>query len=280
VTNPVDAAQDAALHAPPRRPAWLARLAETARYRDLVRNLVSRDLKVRYRESLLGFGWSLLNPLLMTAVFYLVFQIFLRNPTPMFPVFLLCGILPWNWCAAAVSGGVNSVVGNAHLIKKVYFPRELLPISIVASNLVHLVLALPVLFLMMLIFGAPFTGWILLIPVLLAIQFAFLAGLALFLSSLNVFFRDTAPIMDVLLSLWFFLTPVFYRVEDVTSQWAALLYVANPMASIVTAYRAILYDGRMPDMAVLLATTAVALVVLLAGYAVFARGSPQFGEEL
>ncbi len=271
---------DDALQAPPRRPAWLARLAETARYRDLVRNLVSRDLKVRYRESLLGFGWSMLNPLLMTGVFYLVFQVFLRNATPMFPVFLLCGILPWNWCAAAVSGGVNSVVGNAHLIKKVYFPRELLPISIVASNMVHLILALPVLFLMMAIFGAPFTGWILLIPVMLAIQFAFLAGVSLFLSSLNVFFRDTAPIMEVLLSLWFFLTPVFYRVDDVTGRWATLLYVANPMAAIVTAYRAILYDGRMPDPFILLETTVMSIVVLLVGYTFFARSSPHFGEEL
>lgn len=276
MTNPVDAA----LQAPPRRPAWLTRLAETARYRDLVRNLVSRDLKVRYRESLLGFGWSLLNPLLMTAVFYLVFQVFLRNPTPMFPVFLLCGILPWNWCTAAVSGGVSSVVGNAHLIKKVYFPRELLPVSIVTANMVHLVLALPILFLMMLIFGAPFTGWILLIPLLLAIQFVFLAGVALFLSSINVFFRDTAPITEVLLTLWFFLTPVFYRVEDVTDQWAALLYYANPMASIVSAYRAILYTGRSPDFSILLVTALTAVAVLLAGYAVFARSSALFGEEL
>jgi len=262
------------------RPAWLQRLVEIASYRDLVRNLVSRDLKVRYRESFVGFGWSLLNPLLMTAVFYLVFQVFLRNPTPMFPVFLLCGILPWNWCAAAVSGGVNSVVGNAHLIKKVYFPRELLPVSIVASNMVHFVLALPVLFLMMLIFGAPFTGWLLLIPLLMAIEFVFLAGVALFLACLNVFLRDTGPIMEVLLSLWFFLTPIFYRVDDVTGRWATLLYLANPMASVVTAYRAILYDGHSPDFAVLGATTLISLAVLVVGYGFFSRFSRWFGEEL
>lgn len=262
------------------RPGLLARLQEAGRYRDLVRNLVSRDLKVRYRESFVGFGWSMLNPLLMTAVFALVFQVFLGDPTPMFPVFLLCGILPWNWCSAAVSGGVGSVVGNAHLIKKVYFPRELLPVSIVISNMVHYLLALPVLFLMMAVYGAPFTGWIVLIPALMAVQLVFLSGIALFLAALNVFFRDTRPIMDVLLQLWFFVTPVFYRVEDIAIDWGGILYVVNPMASLVSAYRAILYEGSAPDFGLLGTTTLISLAVLLGGYAFFARNSHLFGEEL
>jgi lipopolysaccharide transport system permease protein len=261
-------------------PAWQRRLGEIAGYRDLVRNLVSRDLKVRYRESFIGFGWSLLNPVLMTAVFYLVFHIFLGNPTPKFPVFLLCGILPWNWCAAAVMGGVGSVVGNSALIKKVYFPRELLPISIVLSNMVHFLLALPVLLLMMIIFGTPFTGGIVFIPLLMAIQLVFLTGMALFLSCLNVFLRDTASIMEVLISLWFFVTPVFYRVDDVANEWAGLLFLVNPMAALVTAYRAILYDGQLPSLASLGATSLTAVIVLAAGYLFFAHYSSRFGEEL
>jgi lipopolysaccharide transport system permease protein len=261
-------------------PAWLRRLGEIAGYRDLVRNLVSRDLKVRYRESFVGFGWSMLNPLLMTAVFYLVFHVFLRSPIPMFPVFLLCGILPWNWCAAGVMGGVGSVVGNAALIKKVYFPRELLPLAIVLSNMVHFLLALPVLLLMMVIFGAPFTGNIVFIPLLMAIQLVFLLGVALFLSCLNVFLRDTSSIMEVLISLWFFITPVFYRVDDVTNEWAGLLFVVNPMASLVTAYRAILYDGQLPSLASLGVTALTSVVVLAAGYLFFSRLSSRFGEEL
>jgi lipopolysaccharide transport system permease protein len=259
---------------------WVQRMAELARYQDLVRNLVARDLKVRYRESIIGFGWSMLNPLLMTLVFYLVFQVFLRNPTPKFPVFLLCGILPWNWCAAAVMGGTGTIVGNAHLIKKVYFPRELLPVSIVVSNMVHFFLALPVLLLMMLIFQTPLTGWIALLPVLMVIQFVFLVGAALFLSCLNVFLRDTASIMEVLISLWFFLTPVFYRVEDMSSEWAQLLYILNPMASLVAAYRGILYDGQAPAFPLLATTAGISVVVLVAGYLFFARFSPLFGEEL
>ena len=163
----------------------------------------------------------------MTAVFYLVSHIFLGNPTPKSPVFLLCGVLPWNWCSAAAIGGVGSVVGSSALIKKVYLPRELLPISIILSNMVHFLLALPVLLLMMVIFGTPFTAGILFIPPLMVIQLVFLAGVALFLPCLNVFLRDTASIMGMLISLWFFMTPVFYRVDDVANQWANLVFMVH-----------------------------------------------------
>jgi ABC-type polysaccharide/polyol phosphate export permease len=198
----------------------------------------------------------------------------------MFPVFLLCGILPWNWCSAAVMAGIGSIVGNAHLIKKVYFPWELLPVAIVLSNMVHFFLALPILLLMMIVFGAPFTPWIALLPVLMVIQLLFLVGLALLLSCLNVFLRDTQSIMEVLISLWFFLTPVFYRVADVSGDWAAWLYLLNPMASLVTAYRSILYDGQAPDLFFLTVTAVTALLVLLAGYLFFVHNSPVFAEEL
>lgn len=172
------------------------------------------------------------------------------------------------------------MVGNSALIKKVYFPRELLPISIVLSNAVHFLLALPVLLLMMVIFDAPFTAGIALIPLLMVIQLIFLSGVALFLSCLNVFLRDTASIMEVLISLWFFVTPVFYRVDDVASQWANLLFLVNPMAALVTAYRTILYDGQLPSMATLGITSLTAVIVLVAGYLFFAHFSPRFGEEL
>ncbi len=195
------------------------RLAEILRYRDLSWNLVARDLKVRYRHSVLGFCWSLINPLLMTVVFFLVFKVLLRNPMENFPVFILCGILPWNWCSSSLMGAVNSIVGNAHLIKKVYFPRELLPASVVFSNMMNFLLALPVVFLTMVVFHSPFTWLILFLPLLVAIQLLFMLGLAFFLSSVNVFFRDTEVILEVALLAWFFLTPVFYRIEGLTTEW-------------------------------------------------------------
>lgn len=256
------------------------RLAEVLRYRDLGWNLVARDLKVRYRHSVLGFCWSLLNPLLMATVFYLVFKVLLRNPMENFAVFVLCGILPWNWCASSLVGSVNSIIGNAHLIKKVYFPRELLPASVVVANMVNFLLALPVVFLMMAIFQAPFTWLILLLPVLVAIQLLFMLGLAFLLSTVNVFFRDTEVILEVLLLAWFFLTPIFYRIEDLTAEWSRLMYIVNPMASIISNYRLILYQGATPALDFLLRTAMTSSLVLLLGYLVFARFSSAFGEEV
>lgn len=258
----------------------VSRLSEVLRYRDLCLNLVSRDLKVRYRNSVLGFFWSLLNPLLMTSVFYLVFNVLLRSQIRMFPVFILCGILPWNWCSSSLIGSVNSIVGNGHLIKKVYFPRELLPASVVISNMVNFIMALPVLFSLMFVFGAPFTSLILLLPVLVLIQTMFLLGLSFLLSTINVFFRDSEVILEVLLLGWFFLTPIFYRIEDLTSDWSRVMYILNPMASIISTYRLILYQGGTPAFDFLLRTAATSLIVLLIGYWIFTRFSHVFGEEV
>ncbi len=265
-------------------------------YRDLLKNLVVRDLKVRYRNSFLGFVWSLLNPLLMMLVFTFVFTTLMPNGNfPDFPVFLLSALLPWNWCAAAVMGGTGSVVGNGHLIKKVFFPRELLPISVVVSSMINYLLALPVLFGMILLLhrsyetsvGArsilgPSLLWL---PLVVVTQFIFLSGLALFLSALNVFFRDTEVIMDVIVTAWFFLTPVVYRLENLSTNTDVIdwMYRLNPMAALIGAYRKILYFGEfgsVQDIGGLLRTLVTASVVLVLGYLFFMRVHRQFGEEL
>jgi len=265
-------------------------------YRDLLKNLVVRDLKVRYRNSVLGFIWSLLNPLLMMVVFTFVFTTLMpQGNFPDFPVFLLAALLPWNWCAAAVMGGTGSLVGNAHLIKKVFFPRELLPISVVLSSMINYLLALPVLFVLIALIHPgyetsvglrPILGPSLLwLPLVIVTQFVFLSGLALFLSALNVFFRDTEVIMDVLVTAWFFLTPVVYRLENLAKSTEVIdwMYRLNPMAALIGAYRKILYFGEfgsIQDIGGLLRTLATASAVLVLGYLFFMRFSRQFGEEL
>lgn len=265
-------------------------------YRDLLKNLVVRDLKVRYRNSFLGFIWSLLNPLLMMLVFTFVFTTLMPNGNfPDFPVFLLAALLPWNWCAAAVIGGTGSLVGNAHLIKKVFFPRELLPISVVLSSMINYLLAMPVLFGMIALahpayltsIGArPILGPSLLwLPLVIVTQLIFLSGLALFLSALNVFFRDTEVIIDVFVTAWFFLTPVVYRLENLAKSTEVIdwMYRLNPMAALIGAYRKILYFGEfgsIQDIGGLLRTLATATAVLVLGYLFFMRFSRQFGEEL
>ncbi len=157
-------------------------------YRDLTRNLVVRDLKVRYKNSFLGVAWSWINPLLMMIVYTIFFTVLLRNTSlPHYPVFLLSGLLAWNFFSESLSSATGSIVNNAHLIKKVYFPREVLPVSTVLASLVNFLIALPVLFTMTLIFGVRLTPWVLLLPVTILIQVIFTIGLTLILSTLNVF---------------------------------------------------------------------------------------------
>jgi lipopolysaccharide transport system permease protein len=255
-------------------------LLELYQYREFVRNLVVRDLKVRYRNSVLGFVWSLLNPLLMMAVFTVVFSILLRNNRPNFPVFVLVALLPWNFATSSVMGSVTSIVGSSHLIKKVYFPREILPISLVLSNLVNFALALPVLLALVLASQIPLTPYALLVPFIMVVQAMFLIGLALLLSCLNVFFRDTENIVDVLVLAWFFLSPIFYNMDELSARWAGLLYWLNPMASFISTYRIILYDHASPDPLFIGRTLFTSLAFLVVGYLVFRKHAPSFGEEI
>ena len=259
----------------------LSSLSELVSYRELLKNLVSRDLKVRYRNSALGFVWCLLNPFLMMIVFTLVFTILMRNTTiPAYPVYILTGILAWNFHSTSVTGSVSSIVGNSSLVMKVYFPREVLPISVVLSNAVNFVLALSVLFVMILIFQIPLSLSLLMLPVVLVIQITFSTGLALFISALTVSFRDVEVITETLLLAWFFLTPVFYRPEDLYPDSARLMYILNPMASIISAYRDILYKGGMPGFDFLARTWITSIVILVAGYVYFRHSAKRFGEEL
>ncbi|MBI2906892.1 MAG: ABC transporter permease [Chloroflexi bacterium] len=251
------------------------------RYRELLRNLVARDLKVRYRGSILGFLWCLANPLLMMAVFTVVFTVLLQNNAiDKFPVFILIGVLAWNLHSTALMGATRSIVANAALVTKVYFPREILPISVVLSNTVNFILALVVLFAMILLFQVNLSATVLLLPLLLLSQVVFTVGLALVLATVNVFFRDTEIIMETLMLAWFFLTPIFYRIEDLFPAYARAMYILNPMASFISSYRTILYSGGMPDLYFVSRTFLTSLAFLIVGYLVFTRYSKHFGEAL
>ncbi|MCL5256548.1 MAG: ABC transporter permease [Chloroflexi bacterium] len=258
---------------------------ELFQYRELVKNLVIRDLKVRYKSSVLGFFWSLLNPLLMMVVFYVVFTVLMPRGIPNFPLFILSALLPWNFFANSVTGSLRSIVDNANVIKKVNFPHEVLPISVVLANLVNFLLSLPILVILMIAFRAPFTLWLLYLPVIIAIEVVFLVGLAITLSCLNVFFRDTQVIVEVMLMAWFFFTPIFYRMEDLAQTWNGLdvrrlMYIANPMASITESFRLIFYSGAPPDPSFLFRTFVTSCAVLAIGYLVFLRAGRSFVEEL
>lgn len=258
----------------------IARAQELVSYRSLVRNLVTKDLKVRYKNSVLGFVWSLLNPLLMMVIYTFVFTKLLKIARPNFEVFILAALLPWNWCTRSLTLSANSLLDNAAIINKVYFPRLVLPVATVASEAVNFLLALPALFVLMAWFGVPFTAWVAYLPVLMVIQAILLAGLGLFLAALNVVFRDTGVILEVLLLAWFFLTPIFYDISDLAPEMASWMYRLNPMAAIVGEYRIILYFQQQPYIPGDLRTLATALLILGLGYAFFTTLNRRLGEHL
>jgi ABC-type polysaccharide/polyol phosphate export permease len=269
-------------------------LAELWFYRELVWNLVVRDLKVRYRNSVLGVFWSLFNPLLMMVVFTVVFTVMTPySDVKKFPVFVLCAILPWNFFSSSVIGSIRSIIDNAPLVNKVYFPREILPISVVLANLINFLIALIVLFALLIAFRIPFTSWALLLPLVIVVQLIFTVGFSMIMAAANVFYRDTQVIMEVVMLAWFFVTPIFYSVNILprsyeiagmsfdVSRWVRIL---NPMASIIANYRTILYGagngGSMPEPYFFIRTLLTALIVLAIGSFIFFRYSHTFGEEV
>ncbi len=268
----------------------LRRLQELWKYRELIRNLVVRDLKVRYRNSILGIVWSWANPLLMMLVFTLVFNfLFVQSSLQHYHVFLLCALLPWQFFSQSVTQATNSIVGNAHLIKKVYFPREILPISILLSNLINFIIALPVFFGLAFVSGARISPWALLLPIPILVQVLFALGICLILATLNVFYRDTQIILSVVMQAWFFLTPVFYPITQIGQEKKILgltfdaqlwLRRLNPMASVIASYRDLLYWGTYTGLDFLFRTAVTSLIVLVIGYLIFLRYSPRFGEEV
>lgn len=270
-------------------PSLIWHLRELLRYRNLVLNLVLRDLKSRYKRSVLGFLWSLLNPLAMMIVFTVVFTVIMPSQIENYPIFLLCGLLPWYFFTGALMVSINSVAGNANLVKKVYFPREVLPISAVLANLVNFLLGLAVLLVVLIFFHGHFSPWLWLLPIVILIQTCFTLGVALFLAAVNVYYRDTLMIMDVVLLAWFFLTPVVYAIGilpptyeilGLTVNIQRLMYIVNPMASLIAAYRDLLYWGYRTDLDFFLRTAITAIAVLAAGYWYFVRHSHDFGEKV
>ena len=259
---------------------------ELWQYRDLLLSLVRRDLAVRYRRSALGFFWSFLNPLLMMVVFSIVFQVVRPLAVRNYALFVLAGLLAWNFLAGSLSGAARSITGNANLIDKVYFPREVLPLAVVLSNLVNFLLSLVVFIPLSLLMGAQLSAWALALPLIILVQLILVTGLALLLSAVNVFYRDTELVLDVALTAWFFLTPIFYELELLPKQvggfsfdvWR-LVYTLNPMATLVTDYRyVLLYD--YPVIRHTLISLATGLVLLAVGWFVFRRCAPSFAEEV
>jgi len=237
--------------------------------REVVAALVWRDLKTRYRGSVLGFLWTFLNPLLLMAIYSLVFSVYTRADIPKYPIFVFAGLLPWIWFSSAVVVGANSIVDGSSLIKRVAFPPQALPTVTVLATLINFLLALPLLVAFMLLAGRPVTTAVLTLPVTIAIQFVFTLGIALALSMLTVRYRDLQHLLGNLMTLWFFLTPVLYPPVFVPSHLQPFLLL-NPMTSLIVSYQDALYHGQLPApahlaLAALVAAATLGVALVLCG---------------
>jgi ABC-type polysaccharide/polyol phosphate export permease len=259
-----------------------AQLLTLVRHQPLITSLVSRELKARYRGSVLGFLWSFINPLLMLLIYGLVFGYVLvvpraSNVEPYF-LFLFCGILPWTWFQASIAEASGALIAGGNLIKKVLFPAEVLPVVNVLTNLVQFVLGLPIL-VVCLAWEKKLGQSALLLPLVVLVQLFFTLGLALLVSALTVHFRDIQSILAHLLHLWFFATPVIYAYTDVTPRLRAVLKW-NPMTHLIVAYQQMLFEDRFTDWRGLLAAALAALLVFWSGAALFDRLRDTLAEEV
>ncbi len=255
-------------------------LLEVIERRELIKNLVARQLKVRYKSSSLGFLWSLLNPLLMMFVYWAVFSQLLRfRGIENFKAYLATGLFAWNFFAGALSDSTNSIVGNVSLVKRVYFPRFILPLSAVLTNLVNFFFSLIVLLLLFVFWGVDLRLPVLALPIVIITEFILALGLSFFLSGLNVFFRDIEHILQVVLLAWFFLTPIVYERGLIPANLQPL-YLCNPMTSIIVCYQSILYYGEFPSALLFVAPFIFSIIVLLAGYLFFRRNEGLIVDQL
>ena len=255
------------------------------RHRQLIAALTARDLKARYRGSILGFFWSLANPLLLLGVYTLVFtKFFPQQAVDPYPLFLFSGILPWTFFSAAVLESTSSVSSNAGLIKKVMFPAEALPLVVVLSHLVHFALAIPILLAAILAFAAlgkfTISATIALAPVLMLLQAIFVAGIAMTVSSASVLFRDLRDIVANLLQLGFFVTPILYLIDNIQSRVLRALLRVNPMTPFVVAYQDIFFFGRVPKPSDIVLILAYATASMVMGFFVFDRLRDTLAEAI
>lgn len=260
----------------------IAQLRTLLQYRPLIRSLVSRELKARYRGSVLGFFWSFINPLLLLVTYGLVFTYMLpvRRPPGMEPylLFFACGILPWTWFQSSLAEAAGVLIAGGNLIKKVLFPAEVLPVVTVCTNLVQMLLALPVLAAFLLFHGrlGPAAALVVL-PIL--VELVFVLGLALVVSALTVHFRDIQSILGHLLHVWFFATPVLYSYGDLGPRMRGLLRF-NPMTHIVVSYQQTLFEGRFDHWRGLGAAAVVAVLTFALGAWLFDRLRDTLAEEV
>lgn len=249
-------------------------------YRQMIFSLVKKELRGRYKGSVLGFLWTFINPLLQLVVYTLVFSIIMRTGIEKFYLYLFIGLVPWMFFSGSMTGGAACIINQKDMVKKIYFPREVMPISYVLSGFVNMLLTFIVVILVILVsgIGVNLKVWIFL-PVIMIVEFVMALGGALLTSALTVYFRDLEYILGILMMAWMYMTPVVYTMEMVP-EWLRPIFNLNPMTPVINAYRDILYYKQMPELSTLIQGFVLGIIVIIVGYIVFNKLQKGFAEEM
>lgn len=248
-------------------------------YRELLKTNVKKEIRGKYKNSFLGVLWSFLNPLLQIMVYAIVFQMILKNPQEDYAIFICCGLIPWTFFSSAISRSAFTMVENGNILKKVYFPREILPISIVTSEAVNFLISTIIIIGFVVFGGLGISKYIVFYPLVLLAQYLLLIGVSLIVSSISVYVRDLQHLIGVALQLLFYATPIVYATDVIPTDFQWILHL-NPMTYIINAYRDMFYTQTMVDVPALLILISISIGLCVIGYLIFNKLQKGFAEQL
>lgn len=248
-------------------------------YRQLLKSNVRKEIRGKYKGSFLGVLWSFVNPLLMTLIYAIVFPFILKNSQEHYVTYLVIGILPWNFFTTVIAQGTTTILCNAGIIKKVYFPREILPISVATSGLINFIISFPIILIFLLVSGIGFSYYILFVPLIILTEYIFLLGIIFITSAIEVYIRDAEYIINFFINMLFYATPVLYS-ADLFPKKMSWIFKFNPMATIIESFRDVLFYKSMPPVKMLLIVLLMCIVLLLIGVKIFQKLERGFAEEV
>lgn len=249
-------------------------------YRQLLKSNVKKEIRGKYKGSFLGILWSFINPLLTTLVYAIVFSVILINTEPHYVTFIVIGILPWTYFITVIMQGTTTILMNAGIIKKVYFPREILPISINTSGLINFMISCIIICIFLIFSGIGFSWYILFLPLILITQYILQQGIIFITSAINVYIRDAEYIINFVINMLFYATPILYSAQLFENSSFGWIVNLNPMATIINCYRDILYYQSMPHIKSLLVVLLASCILFLIGLKIFKKLEKGFAEEL
>lgn len=248
-------------------------------YREFLKTNIKKEIRGKYKKSFLGVLWSYLNPLLQLLVYAIIFPFILKNTVDNYIVFLCVGLIPWTFFTTCITQSASTIIANGAIIKKVYFPREILPISVVTSATYNFLISTGIVIIFLFCYGLGLTKYALIYPVILIVQYLLTLGLSFIIASITVYFRDIEHIIGIIIMALFYGTPIVYTLESIPKQFLWILNL-NPMTHIIEAYRNIFYYQRMPNFESLGILFVITIVICIVGYLIFNKLQKGFAEEL